>query len=119
MRALEAARDALYRRSGKPASDALVQPSEPTFEQQNADALGLLAESALNHEMNPGAPGERHQVVLHVQDDQAVLEAGTHVSAEPAMWREPLPILRKRSTIACGGPEVGDVTGPVRGRRGT
>jgi hypothetical protein len=39
--------------------------------QQQADALLLLAETALHHELDPGAPGERYQVVVHV--DAAVL----------------------------------------------
>ena len=41
------------------------------MEQQQADALGLLAEAALHHALDPGAPGERYQVVVHV--DAAVL----------------------------------------------
>ncbi len=83
MRAIEAAQDALYRQS-KPAK-------APTPPQQRADALALVAEAALHHELDPGAPGERYQVVLHVdlpdesapeQTPQAKLENGTHVSAE-------------------------------------
>jgi hypothetical protein len=51
----------------------------------------LLAESALHHELDPGAPGERYQVVVHVdasvladpdQSGQSVIEDGTRVSAE-------------------------------------
>src|SRR5439155_25306305 len=38
----------------------------PTFERQQADALALLAETALHHGIDPGAPGERYQVVVHV-----------------------------------------------------
>jgi 5-methylcytosine-specific restriction endonuclease McrA len=63
----------------------------PTMAQQQADALALLAEAALHHELDPGAPGDRYQVVVHVdaavladpdQPGQSVLEDGTHVSAE-------------------------------------
>ena len=36
----------------------------PTFERQQADALALLAETALHHGIDPGAPGERYQVVV-------------------------------------------------------
>jgi hypothetical protein len=59
--------------------------------QQQADALGLLAESALHHGIEPGAPGERYQVVVHVDapvltdpdaPGQSVLDDGVHVSAE-------------------------------------
>ena len=61
------------------------------MEQQQADALGLLAETALHHGIDPGAPGERYQVVVHVdaavladadQPGQSVLEDGVRVSAE-------------------------------------
>jgi 5-methylcytosine-specific restriction endonuclease McrA len=63
----------------------------PTMEQQQADALGLLAETALHDGIDPGAPGERYQVVVHVDapvladpdaPGQSLLENGEHVSAE-------------------------------------
>jgi len=59
--------------------------------QQQADALGLIAETALHHGMDPGSPGERYQVVVHVDaavledpdaSGQSALEPGAHVSAE-------------------------------------
>jgi 5-methylcytosine-specific restriction endonuclease McrA len=59
--------------------------------QQQADALALLTETALHHGLDPGTPGERYQVVVHVdapvladpdQPGQSVLEDGTRVSAE-------------------------------------
>jgi len=66
-----------------------VQSEAPTFEQQQADALGLLAETALHHGMDPGAPAEHFQVVVHVDAavltdgrGQAILEEGARVSAE-------------------------------------
>jgi hypothetical protein len=34
--------------------------------QQQADALALLAETALHHELDPGAPRGRYQVLVHV-----------------------------------------------------
>jgi Domain of unknown function (DUF222)/HNH endonuclease len=83
-RALDAARDALPE-SLTPADGG------PTFPQRQADALALLAESALHHGLDPGAPGERYQVVVHVdaavlvdaeQPGQSVLEHGARVSAE-------------------------------------
>ena len=67
LRALDAAREMLYQRTR--VADPGLAP--PTRAQQQADALGLLAESALHHELDPGAPGERYQVVIHV--DAAVL----------------------------------------------
>src|SRR5207253_7295637 len=63
----------------------------PCMAQKQADALALLAETALHHELDHGAPGERYQVVVHVDapalaeaahPGQSVLEDGTHVSAE-------------------------------------
>ncbi len=62
----------------------------PTMPQQQADALGLLAETALHHGIDPGAPAERYQVVVHVDGPvlvdsdapgQSVLENGTRVPA--------------------------------------
>jgi hypothetical protein len=91
--ALTAAREALYQRTrAQEARDPSgVCAETPTFEQQQADALGLLAETALHHGLDPGSPGERYQVVVHVdaqvladpdQPGQSVLEGGTRVSAE-------------------------------------
>jgi hypothetical protein len=60
------------------------------MEQQQADALALLAETALHHGIDPGSPGERYQVVVHVdaavladaaQSGQSVLEDGLRVPA--------------------------------------
>jgi 5-methylcytosine-specific restriction endonuclease McrA len=92
-RALEAARETLYRRRRAEANAAPADPSidAPSTAQQRADALALLAETALHHGIDPGTPGERYQVVVHVdapaladpeQPGQSVLEDGTHVSAE-------------------------------------
>jgi hypothetical protein len=59
--------------------------------QRQADALGMIAEAALHHDLDPGAPGERYQVVVHVdapvladpeQPGQSVLEDGPYFSAE-------------------------------------
>jgi 5-methylcytosine-specific restriction endonuclease McrA len=94
MRALAAARETLYQRArGEGAVTRFNEPSpdRPTMAQQQADALALLAEAALNNGLDPGAPGERYQVVVHVdatvlanpdQPGQSVLEDGPHVPAE-------------------------------------
>jgi len=104
MQALAAAREALYQRARTQAGDADpadVSAETPTIAQQQADALGLLAETALHHGIDPGTPGERYQVVVHVDapvladpdaSGQSALEDGTHVSAEPSMWLSPLPV---------------------------
>ncbi len=94
LRALDAARETLYPRRRR--EEAVPAPADPAAEaptraQQQADALALLAEAALHHELDPGAPGERYQVVVHVdaelladsaQPGQSVLEDGPRVSAE-------------------------------------
>src|SRR5436309_9948564 len=86
VKALEAARETLYQRRREEAPDA----DPPTMEQQQADALALLAEAALHNGLDPGAPGERYQVVVHVdaevladadQPGQSVLEDGVRVPA--------------------------------------
>jgi hypothetical protein len=115
-RALEAARERLYppirrpappppersrgdvsaetpegRSRGNALPPADLGPERPTFPQQRADALALLAESALHADLDPGAPGERYQVVVHVEASaladpaapgQSVLEGGERVPAE-------------------------------------
>jgi hypothetical protein len=67
MRALAAARETLYQQSRRDAAAAPANdpPQDaPTIAQQQADALALLAETALHHELDPGAPGERYQVIV-------------------------------------------------------
>jgi hypothetical protein len=84
---LGAARDTLYQRTRTPSTIE----DRPSMAQQQADALGLIAETALYHGIEPGAPAERYQVVVHVDapvladpasDGNAALEEGIRVSAE-------------------------------------
>jgi 5-methylcytosine-specific restriction endonuclease McrA len=94
LRALAAAGERLYQRARREkTNDAPVDRSTepPTRAQQQADALALLAATALHHELDPGAPGERYQVVVHVdaqaladsdQSGESVLEGGARVSGE-------------------------------------
>jgi hypothetical protein len=86
LKVLAAARETLSQRRQQQVPEA----DPPTMEQQQADALGLLAEAALHHELDPGAPGERYQVVVHVDaavladaeaPGQSVLEDGARVPA--------------------------------------
>jgi len=88
MQALQAARDALYQRTRVAEN---VSEETPSMAQQQADALGLLAETALHRGIEPGAPGERYQVVVHIDASvladadapgQSALDDGTHVSSE-------------------------------------
>jgi hypothetical protein len=89
IKALDAAREGLYQRARS--ADTPTGLDQPLMEQQQADALALLAETALHHSMDPSAPGERYQVVVHVDASvladadhpgQSVLEDGGRVSAE-------------------------------------
>src|SRR6266566_6037867 len=95
LQALAAARESLYQRARERdrASTGFgnVSAETPPMAQQQADALALLAETALHHGLDPGAPGERYQVVVHVdapvladpdQPGQSLLENGARVSAE-------------------------------------
>ncbi len=89
-----AARETLYQRTRTEVGAVRppnVSAETPTMAQQQADALGLLAETALHHGIDPGGPGERYQVVVHVDapvledadaPGQSALEDGTRVSAE-------------------------------------
>src|SRR5262249_24344386 len=95
MQALAAAGEALYRQgkaNGVLAGTSVVDgsPEEATMEQQQADALALVAETALHRGMDPGAPGERYEVVVHVDAQvladadapgQSVLDGGARVPA--------------------------------------
>ena len=97
-RALEAAVDRLYHEAENAAEVRAAGP-EPegraslSMGQRRADALGLLAESALAADLDRGTAGDRYQVVVHVDDDvlqddagtgQSALENGIHVPAETA-----------------------------------
>ena len=90
LKALAAARDTLYQRSQVATRFNDPAPAPPTLGQRQADALALLAEAALAQGLDPGAPGERYQVVVHVdaavladpeQPGQSVLEDGARVPA--------------------------------------
>ena len=67
-RALEAADAVLAPHARGAPADGI---EAPTHGQRQADALGLLASSALQHGLDPGSAGDRYQVVVHV--DAAVL----------------------------------------------
>jgi 5-methylcytosine-specific restriction endonuclease McrA len=94
LQALAAARETLYQSARVPGGDAgpgNISAEMAPLAQRQADALALLAETALHHGLDPGAPGERYQVVVHVdapvladpgQPGQSVLDDGARVSAE-------------------------------------
>ena len=70
---------------------------EATPTRRRADALGLLAESALAATLDPGTAGDRYQVVVHV-DPETLRE---DVSAETPVPR--WPERRKRFRGNAGG----------------
>ena len=66
---------------------AAADGDEPTIAQRRADALGLVAESALAGGLDPGNPGDRFQVTVHVPADTLASREPAitppHLSAEP------------------------------------
>src|SRR5262249_14405126 len=89
------ARAALEAKNSAPAVGG-PELDPPTAAQRQADALALVAETALAKGLDPGPGSERYQVVVHVdataladpgQLGQSVLEAGGNVSAETSRRR--------------------------------
>ncbi len=89
MKALQAAGDALFKQDRE--EDVSAETSSRTHEQRRADALRLVAESALSGGLDPGKSSDRYQVVVHADQavlrdpaaaGQSVLEPGAGVSAE-------------------------------------
>jgi hypothetical protein len=127
VRALEVARETLYkecRTVGVAAEWPVGDP--PTYGQQQADALALVAETALEHGLAADPRSERYQVVVHVdaaaladpaQPGQSVLEDGPHVPAETSrrMACEATRMGRTRCSPVQGRPAV---SGGQRNRRG-
>ena len=92
---------------------ASAEGGEPTIAQRRADALGLVAESALAGGLDPGNPADRFQVTVHVQADalpaRDPADAGPHVSAEtrglsPALSE---PVAPAGPRVAAESREVG------------
>jgi len=90
-RAIEAAADVLFRDSASAAKGGGMA-AEVNPAQRRADALGLIAETALSASLDAGTAGDRYQVVVHVsaetpkaggQDAAIEVDHGAlHVSAE-------------------------------------
>ena len=66
LKALEAATEELYQRSRESTESEV---SEVSAERRRADALELVAESALQGGLDPGTAGDRYQVVVHVESE--------------------------------------------------
>ena len=80
LRAVEAALEQV------PAPAAGADGEEPTLAHRRADALGLVAESALAGGLDPGTAGDRFQVTVHVPAD--TLAAREQASAPPQLSAE-------------------------------
>jgi hypothetical protein len=79
LRALDAAGEKLYdetREQRAAAAVAGAAADEVTAEQRRADALGLVAESALAGGLDPGTRGDRYQVVVHVEAEALAAPGG-------------------------------------------
>ena len=100
LRAVEAALEQVPTPAAAPAAGA-----EPTIAQRRADALGLVAESALAGGLDPGNPGDRFQVTVHVPADTLALARAAQHTAAP---------FRGNARGQCGGR----ATGRCRGARG-
>ena len=87
LRAVEAALEQV------PAPAAVADGEAPTIAQRRADALGLVAESALAGGLDPGNLGDRFQVTVHVPVD-------TLAAREPAIVSP-----RVSAEIAPGSPQ--------------
>ena len=124
--ALAAGADRLYAKAR--VNDPEGDP--PTVTQRQADALGLIAEAALHHDLDPGAA--RYQVVVHVdapvladpdQPGQSVLEGGDHVSAETSrrLACDASQVVMRHHpdgrVTAIGGPHPDDSGGAAAGAR--
>jgi len=102
MRALAAARETLY----QPARGTEDVPAEtsptPSMEQQQADALALLAETGLHRGIDPGAPGERFRsssmsmprcwLIRRRPVSQCSKGAHTFPQRRPVVWRATRPV---------------------------
>ena len=87
LRALEAALEQV-----PAAAEDAADGDEASIAQRRADALGLVAESALAGGLDPGTTGDRFQVTVHVEADglscREVAAVPRHVSAEIAPGNE-------------------------------
>ena len=105
MKALKAAGDKLYAEQPK---------DRPPAGKVRADALALVAESALKAGLDPGSSGDRYQVVVHVNgeelktpESESAVDPEPHVSAETSKPRVSAETPRRN------GAWLGDSNVPV------
>ena len=81
MKALDAAGEKLY--AGDDSDGGNGKAERPPAGKVRADALALVAESALRAGLDPGSSGDRYQVVVHVNEDELrAADSRGRVSAE-------------------------------------
>ena len=91
---------------------ATAEGGEPTIAQRRADALGLVAESALAGGLDPGNPADRFQVTVHVQADALpAREPADEAPRVAAETREVSP--SPAEPVAPAGPRVAAETREV------
>ena len=91
---------------------ATADGDEPTIAQRRADALGLVAESALAGGLDPGNPADRFQVTVHVQAD--ALPARDPAEAAPRVAAETREVsLTLSEPVAPAAPRVAAETRAV------
>jgi hypothetical protein len=120
LRALEAASDRLYREAkshnevdaeARAESQAASNSyAEVSVGQRRVDALALIAESALAADLDRGTPGDRYQVVVHVeQADADGLGTGDCAGAEQSAMEldDPIGVSAETSRrLACDASKV-------------
>ena len=118
---------AVVRRALEAAADRLrtdVSPeeaAETSFGQRQADAVGLVAESALAAGLDRGTAGDRYQVVVHVEAESLQSVAGawaSHVSAETPNGEAPRAmVIGPAKAITTSAPGAGVPTIPANPTR--
>ncbi len=96
MKALEAASDRLYAEE--------QQEERPPAGKVRADALALVAESALKSGLDPGSSGDRYQVVVHVSERELEEPERTETGEGPYV---PAGTPHAPTTDCCGAAGAG------------
>ncbi len=105
-RALEAASDRLYD-DANGRSDAEAKSEEVTVGQRRADALALVAESALAADLDRGTAGDRYQVVVHVDADGLGMGDDAHTGQSAVELDDPVDVSAETSRrLACDASSV-------------
>ncbi len=106
-RALEAAGDRLWKET--PPEEA----AETSYGQRQADALGVVAESALAADLDRGTAGDRYQVVLHVEAETLRAGPGGQAAAVRGLALSSAASDVSAETLWTAGSDVSAETSPV------